>query len=174
MLSLQVWDQLDLILDNEWTARSRFGAFCIALGFGFSSTMTNTYANTVSLGSCSERLLPPRSDGLSQVPFGADISSLAPKFCNIIRGQADKCNGGLVNRSLALHSSNDQPEKRARKGVGENGDGESADFAGLRIEAVFRDRVASKLQHPTAPARLGWHLRKIARLRLSQFEQQQR
>lgn len=43
----QIWDQLDLILDNEWSAKSRFGCFIIALGFGFSSTMTNAYANTV-------------------------------------------------------------------------------------------------------------------------------
>lgn len=44
-----LWDQLDVILTNEWSGASRFGVFVIAASFGFSSTMTNAYANTVPL-----------------------------------------------------------------------------------------------------------------------------
>jgi NCS1 family nucleobase:cation symporter-1 len=41
-----VWDQLDLILTEQWGPASRAGVFFIALGFAFSSTVTNAYANS--------------------------------------------------------------------------------------------------------------------------------
>ncbi|KJA21874.1 hypothetical protein HYPSUDRAFT_139808 [Hypholoma sublateritium FD-334 SS-4] len=59
-----VWDQLNLILEENWNAKTRFGCFLIALSVSYSILVTNVYCNSI--------------------PFGADISALVP---NIVRGQ---------------------------------------------------------------------------------------
>ncbi|KAF8972564.1 permease for cytosine/purines, uracil, thiamine, allantoin-domain-containing protein [Flammula alnicola] len=62
-----IWDQLDLLLTEDWSAKTRFGCFVIALGVFYSVMVTNIYCNSI--------------------PFGADIAAICPKYFNIVRGQ---------------------------------------------------------------------------------------
>ncbi|KDR68705.1 hypothetical protein GALMADRAFT_1024794 [Galerina marginata CBS 339.88] len=62
-----IWDQLDLLLNENWSAATRCGCFIIALGVFYSVLVTNAYCNTV--------------------PFGADIAAIFPRYFNMIRGQ---------------------------------------------------------------------------------------
>ncbi|KAF8174760.1 permease for cytosine/purines, uracil, thiamine, allantoin-domain-containing protein [Pholiota molesta] len=62
-----IWDQLHLLLDENWDAKTRVGCFVIALGVAYSIMVTNLYANGIA--------------------FGADISAIFPRYFNIVRGQ---------------------------------------------------------------------------------------
>ncbi|KAF9477400.1 hypothetical protein BDN70DRAFT_779113, partial [Pholiota conissans] len=88
ILLWNIWEQLHLILDENWDAKTRFGwhvllvridwdenadnfnrnSFVIALGVAYSVMVTNTYCNAI--------------------PFGADISAIFPSNpADIVRGQ---------------------------------------------------------------------------------------
>ncbi|KAF4623810.1 hypothetical protein D9613_001476 [Agrocybe pediades] len=62
-----IWDQLALLLEQNWNAATRCGCFVIAFGVAYSVMVTNVYCNSV--------------------PFGADIAALWPRYFNIVRGQ---------------------------------------------------------------------------------------
>ncbi|PPQ68480.1 hypothetical protein CVT25_008406 [Psilocybe cyanescens] len=59
-----IWQQLQLLLEENWDGKTRFGCFFIACGVAYSVMVTNAYCNSV--------------------PFGADIAALFPPM---IRGQ---------------------------------------------------------------------------------------
>ncbi|KZT30310.1 hypothetical protein NEOLEDRAFT_324323 [Neolentinus lepideus HHB14362 ss-1] len=62
-----LWDQLDMILNHNWTPLARFAVFLVAMSFAFATILTNISANSI--------------------PFGADISGVAPRWLTIRRGQ---------------------------------------------------------------------------------------
>ncbi|PIA94993.1 putative permease [Cercospora beticola] len=62
-----VWDMFDAILDHYWSAGSRTAIILIGLAFFFGTFVTNFGANSI--------------------PFGADMTGLAPKWLTIRRGQ---------------------------------------------------------------------------------------
>ncbi|KAF2213850.1 hypothetical protein CERZMDRAFT_83291 [Cercospora zeae-maydis SCOH1-5] len=62
-----VWDMFNAILDHDWSAGSRTAIFLIGLAFFFGIFTTNFGANSI--------------------PFGADMTGLAPKWLTIRRGQ---------------------------------------------------------------------------------------
>lgn len=86
-----LWDQLDLLLDQNWNGATRFGVFILALGFGFSSTMTVRLCSS----SCDSQIIDQKlilsillqNTYANTVPFAADISSLFPKWISFTRGQ---------------------------------------------------------------------------------------
>ncbi|SMY28631.1 unnamed protein product [Zymoseptoria tritici ST99CH_1A5] len=62
-----IWDLLDAILDHYWTAGARTGVWCVAMTYVVAAIATNLGANSL--------------------PFGADLTSFAPKYVTIVRGQ---------------------------------------------------------------------------------------
>jgi NCS1 family nucleobase:cation symporter-1 len=62
-----IWDQLSQLMEENWNAKTRFGAFVIAASVFYSIMVTNAYCNSL--------------------PFGADISAIWPKYFSIVRGQ---------------------------------------------------------------------------------------
>ncbi|ODV84158.1 hypothetical protein CANARDRAFT_201458 [[Candida] arabinofermentans NRRL YB-2248] len=62
-----MWDLLNAILDNEWTAGGRTGVWFVAMSFVLGTAGTNIFANCI--------------------PFAADLSGLLPKYFTIIRAQ---------------------------------------------------------------------------------------
>ncbi|KAH9487256.1 Allantoin permease [Psilocybe cubensis] len=62
-----IWQQLQLLLEENWDGKTRFGCFFIAVGVAYSVMVTNAYCNSV--------------------PFGADIAALFPRYFTIVRGQ---------------------------------------------------------------------------------------
>jgi NCS1 family nucleobase:cation symporter-1 len=61
------YDLLNAVLDHSYTSKSRAGIFFAAAAFAFATMGTSVACNIV--------------------PFAADVTCLAPKYVNIIRGQ---------------------------------------------------------------------------------------
>ena len=62
-----LWDLLNAILDHHWTGASRTGVWLVSMAYILSCVASNIGANSL--------------------PFGADITSLVPKYLTIVRGQ---------------------------------------------------------------------------------------
>ncbi|KAJ3905955.1 NCS1 family nucleobase:cation symporter-1 [Lentinula edodes] len=62
-----LWDQLNLVLNHNWSAGSRTLVFLVAFAFAGATALTNISANSI--------------------PFAADITGLFPRWMTIRRGQ---------------------------------------------------------------------------------------
>jgi NCS1 family nucleobase:cation symporter-1 len=70
MYSEAYWNPYDLlngILDNSYTPKARAGVFFASLAFAFSALGTTIACNII--------------------PFAADVTSLVPRYINIVRDQ---------------------------------------------------------------------------------------